>query len=350
MDSTTKKTAAIYRAMRTGTIDRIYYGQRTGVYSGPSITYSFRVETVTAAASTSGFPAPSGTLFATNSYNNVTITSAGNNQYVSTSSFVGQSVSVNLGDYFAIVVQYSSGSPGASNYLKLGLEGQPVDTGVHGFPISLIDTGGGWGLNSNQAPILGFRYVGGSFVAETWAECPTRGLTTDEIALSTSATYREAGTAWNNFFDCVLNGFLFVAKFQDASTAFDVILYKVTSQDTTVDFEGSGATVVSVASQSFSSGTASSDWSSYQYMWLPFPETRLRAFERYLLAFKPTTTDTVTVVGFEHESSTSNARRRFYGAGFAMRKTSTTWYGNWLASTWSITPTFKQITNRRFWS
>lgn len=361
LDATTDKLAAIYRVFRTGTIKRITYGPRVGAVTTPSVVYKFSIQTVTPAASTSSFPQPSGTLFGTGTSGLYTHTSSYTEYqdgYISAP--LDTPASVTLGDYIALVIEYdaSGASPSGSNYLKVGLEGGTVQTAIHGFPIAMTNTGAGWVKGSNQLPILGYTYgrsiseaegTGDSSADyrtvddETWAAAPMGVITRGERTLSTSSTDKRRGTFWVQPIDAIINGLVIVARFQDASTDFDIELRQVDKayNDTT---DG-----VLIATQSFSSGTVSSDWSTDQYIWLPFPETKVRARTAYTLSLKPTTTDQVYTRTLWNNAASTKVR--YFGSGKeAVTSASTNPnFNNDFRYTGYTIPLMKQVTNRRYW-
>lgn len=357
LDTTSKKIAAIYRAFKAGTIYNILIGFRGGAVTTPNVVYRASIQTVTAAASTSSFPQPSGTLWATGTEGTYTHNALNE---IFQSVRLGTGATVAQGDYFAVVLDYSSGTPSGSNYLKVGLEGNTVQTAIHGFPIAMTNTSGSWTQGNKQLPILGFSYANqdnmpsiGTLEDESWSAAPISKITSGEYTLTSTGADKVMGTYWTQPIDAVINGFVIVARFASENTPFDVKLYDVYAAGYDTDWPASSTLI---SSQSFNSGTVSVNWSTDQYIWLPFPESKVRARQYYAMIVEPTSATAMYVRALHH--SLASIRTRYWGSGMLCVTNSSvptlvdgnSTSGNFIFRySGFVIPLLKSVTNRRYY-
>ena len=209
LDAVGEKFAFIFRAPKTGTIDRVHFSTGAITTGG---TVDVRLETLSL---TDGNP--TGTLLGTNSNGAVVVDDTDDNVWKSATLTTG--VSVTIGDLMAAVIVVPAGFAGAIRAVE-------YDTSVN-FPYSAQYTTV-W-TKSSDSPCMAIQYSDNSY-ADMIGAYPIMGLVLN-TALTTTAL---VSNRLNIPFNCTVNGFWAIGDF-DQNTIFKLF----DSDGTTVLMSGS---------------------------------------------------------------------------------------------------------------
>lgn len=309
IDGSSDKCAGIYRAHKTGTIDRV--GVHAFVVTG-SPELEIRIETVSSAG------APTGTLFGTTTSVNYSPTTDGWTQLSLTTA-----ASVTAGDVFAVVIAVRSGGQiGASHNATMTFGVGSVISAS--FPYSWTDDGVTPTLR-NKWPIPVARYDSGGGDEYVYGGFQLVSANTNLTFNVDTGANDEIGCAFTAPVGLSVIGAILQCAFASASSAAEVVLYDGTTAQRTVVMPAGQQSQTSMGGRvvQFSSAFV------------------LSASSVYRIVLKPTTTNNVALVQVTYESVA--ARQRAIGDLYKTRRVDA---GSWTDETTvgiSVFPVFSDI-------
>jgi hypothetical protein len=339
LNTATKKVAGIYRTHKAGRVIALGFNERIGVIGQTPPVYKISLQSVTAAATNASFPMPSGTILGGASpasgtfeptvfdlFRTVTL----DNPYTTTE-----------GQYVAVVIEYASGGTASgTNYLKVGTSSSPVTTGIFGFPFSLTYDGSNWakvGDNLNGFAII---YGEASGTEECYAltSAPHKAIGAQEFSVATSGgTYEAVMTLWCQRITGLITACEIPLKFANQNAAFYIKLCSADGEDLTTN---------ELFSVLYYANEVSSNWSTYQNIFLFTPEILLRAGVNYsliLLAY-----DTNKIYGNNMETANTYVQRSWYGGGTMRYIVTDLPYVCYIGRAGPLIPIIKYFSSRRY--
>lgn len=281
--------ATIFRVPWTGTVSGVGLAGNRPTSAGDH-TRTVRIETVTPATSSSDFPKPSGSLYHANATK--TWTDSGTLGY--TIRQFTNSFPVTKGDYLAIVLTASN----ASTYLQRVTTFTQFETPVNGFPFVLKKDTTTWArleyghvADSLQyetkkgacSEVQHYRDVGIVRFIQGASGSNITEVTLENLGL-TGVTIIAYGACWVQPITAIINAVTCCLKMATAASDFDIALYQLTNTEyswyTGDETDGWGVELNRISLQA---DMISSDYDSYEYLRLPFPETEVRLGTNYAL-------------------------------------------------------------------